>query len=167
MEVPSDLLFAIFSWLLWDLSLWTFPLGASLTLSLMSLVLAHCSLRGHSLLLSGSYVWPFLVGQSFGTLLLARYTVHHHVTQHWILTPHWVASLSWEFSQEKVLTWGVPVVLQWDGHPLCSTRTQVQSPAWHSGLSIWCCHNFGWDGWDLIPSLGTPYAKGWPEKKKC
>ena len=28
----------------------------------------------------------------------------------------------------------VPVVAQWDQWPLCSARTQVQAPAWHSGL---------------------------------
>ena len=29
---------------------------------------------------------------------------------------------------------GVPTVGQWDWRCLCGTRTQAQSPAWHSGL---------------------------------
>ena len=58
---------------------------------------------------------------------------------------------------------------QWDPWHLGSTRTQVQSLVWHSGLRIWhCCtcglgHNFGSD---LIPGLGTPYASGQPKKRK-
>ena len=35
--------------------------------------------------------------------------------------------------------------------------------------SIWCCHScsVGYSrGLDLIPSLGIPYAVGWPKKKQ-
>ena len=45
---------------------------------------------------------------------------------------------------------GVPTVVQQDQHPLCSTKTQVQSPAQHSRLK----------------DPGTPPALGWPEKKE-
>ena len=34
---------------------------------------------------------------------------------------------------------GVPTVAQWDQLYLRSARTQVRSPAWHSGLRIWQC----------------------------
>ena len=46
---------------------------------------------------------------------------------------------------------------------------QVRSPAQHSGLRIWRCHSCGIVcncGLDLIPVLGTPYATGWPKRKK-
>lgn len=94
MKVISDLLVPKFSWLLWDLSPWTFPPRASLRSSLMSLILPHCSFCGNPRPLSGSYIWPLLVGKSFGTLLLVKNTVWH--TSQWILSPHWVISLSWE-----------------------------------------------------------------------
>lgn len=41
LKVISDLLVPTFSWLLWDLSPWTFPPRASLRSSLMSLILPH------------------------------------------------------------------------------------------------------------------------------
>ena len=47
--------------------------------------------------------------------------------------------------------------------------TQVQSPAQHSGLRIWCRRSWGIGhscGSDMIPSLGTPHATGQPKKKK-
>ena len=46
---------------------------------------------------------------------------------------------------------------------------QVRSPAQHNGLRIQHCHScdLGHNcGLDLIPSPGTPYATGWPKKKK-
>ena len=55
-------------------------------------------------------------------------------------------------------------MVQWDWWLRGSAGTQVQSPAWHSGLRIWgCCsfglgHNCGWDP-------GTSYALVWSEKK--
>ena len=55
---------------------------------------------------------------------------------------------------------------QWDLQHLGSTGTQVQSPAWHSGVRIQHCHSNGLGlncGSDLIPGLGTPYALGWPK----
>ena len=59
--------------------------------------------------------------------------------------------------------------VQQDQKHLWSTGTQVQSPAQHSGLRIWCCHSCGVGcncSLDLIPDLETPYAKRWPKKKK-
>ena len=53
---------------------------------------------------------------------------------------------------------------------LSAASRQVQSPAWHRGLKdpalpqLWCQATIC--GLDLIPSWGTPYAEGWPKKKK-
>ena len=47
--------------------------------------------------------------------------------------------------------------------------TQVRSLARHSGLRIPHCCSCGLGpncGLDLIPGLGTPYATGWPKKKR-
>ena len=55
----------------------------------------------------------------------------------------------------------VLVVVQWDPRYLCSARTQVRSPAQHSGLRICCCCrcSVGCNcSLDLIPGLGNPYA---------
>ena len=71
---------------------------------------------------------------------------------------------SWDIQSLKTVTPGVPTVVQWDGQCLWSTQTQVQSPAWHSGLRIQDCPSKC--GLDWIPGLGTPYAKGVGKKKK-
>ena len=58
---------------------------------------------------------------------------------------------------------------QWDQEPLGSTGTQVQSPAWYSGLRTPSCRSCGLGhsyGSHLIPGLGTPCASGLPKKKK-
>ena len=50
-----------------------------------------------------------------------------------------------------------------------SAGTQVQSPAWHSGLRVWHCRICGLGGncgSDPIPGLGTPYVEGWLKKEK-
>ena len=63
---------------------------------------------------------------------------------------------------------GVPAVLQRDQQLLGSVGTQVQSPAQHSGLGIWCCRSYGLGldcGSDLIPGPGTPYISGKPKMK--
>ena len=63
---------------------------------------------------------------------------------------------------------GVPAVVQQDPH-LGSPRTQVRSPARHSGLRIQCCHSCGLGcncGSDLIPGSGTAYAVGSQRDKK-
>ena len=60
-------------------------------------------------------------------------------------------------------------VVQQDWKHLWSTRTQVPSLAWHSGLRIWCYHSYGVGcncGLDPIPGLRTPLAVGQPKKKK-
>ena len=59
---------------------------------------------------------------------------------------------------------GVPAVAQ-DQQCLGRAGTQVQSLVQHSGLRIqhWCGCGYGSD---LIPGPGTPYAVGWPKKKK-
>ena len=62
-----------------------------------------------------------------------------------------------------------PAVVQQDQQHLCSTRTQVQSPAWHMGQKILCCHSCGIDynyDSDLFIGPGIPYAMGQPKKKK-
>lgn len=72
----------------------------------------------------------------------------------------------WERSHHITEIIRVPTVAQWDQQCLCSTRTQVQSPAQHSGLKDLACHNEGHNcGSDLIPAAGTPYATGWPKKR--
>ena len=56
---------------------------------------------------------------------------------------------------------GVPTVVQLDQQHLGSTRMQVQSLDWHSGLRIPHCHSCGVGrnyGLDLIPGPGAPYA---------
>ena len=64
---------------------------------------------------------------------------------------------------------GVPTVAQQDQWRLCSTRTQVHSPARCSGFRVrHCCR---WDkghncGYDLFPGPGTPDAVGRPKRKK-
>ena len=63
----------------------------------------------------------------------------------------------------KNKSFGVPAVVQWNWQQLWSSGTQVQSPAHHSRLRIQRCCKCSVD---LIPGLGTPYAMGWPEKKK-
>ena len=58
---------------------------------------------------------------------------------------------------------------QWDWQCLRSTGMQVRSLAQHSGLRIQSCHSCGLCysyNSDLIPSLGTPCAKGQSKKKK-
>ena len=64
---------------------------------------------------------------------------------------------------------GFLVVVQWDQQCFWSAGTQVQSPARNSGLRKRCCHSctIGHNcGSDLSHGLGTPYAMGWPKKKK-
>lgn len=39
-------------------------------------------------------------------------------------------------------------------------------PGQHSGLKIGCCLSCG-IGWNYCSDLGTPYATGWPKKKKA
>ena len=56
-------------------------------------------------------------------------------------------------SFHQTLPGGVPAVAQWDWQHLGSTGTQVQSPAWHSGLGL----DYGLD---VIPGPGTPYTAG-------
>ena len=61
---------------------------------------------------------------------------------------------------------GIPAVAQRDRWHL---GTQVRFPAQCSVLRIWCCHSYGLGrnhGSDLISGLDTPYAAGWPKKKK-
>ena len=54
-----------------------------------------------------------------------------------------------------------------DWQCFCSTETQVQSLAQHSGLRIWHCRGCGHNcSSDLIPGLGTPYAVGHLPKNK-
>ena len=66
-------------------------------------------------------------------------------------------SLSWSWSKlKKINYFGVPTVVQQDQQHLWST------PAWHSGLRIWHCHNCLSD---LIPGPGTPYTEGQPKKE--
>ena len=54
---------------------------------------------------------------------------------------------------------------QWDLSCLESPGVQIQSPAQHSRLRIQHCCSCDL-GSDLIPGSGTPYAMGWPKKKK-
>ena len=64
---------------------------------------------------------------------------------------------------------GVPAVAQRNQRHLWSAGTQVQSPAWQSGLRIPHCHSCGIGhscGSDLIPGPGTPPAVGWPKKRR-
>ena len=62
---------------------------------------------------------------------------------------------------------GVPAVAQQDQGHLGYAGTQVQSLAQHGGLRICSSCGLGPNhGWDLIPDRGTPYAEGWPKKKK-
>ena len=61
----------------------------------------------------------------------------------------------------------VPAVAQQDQRYLWSSGTQVRSLVRHSGLRIQCLTGVGHNcGLDLITGLGTPYALGWPKKKK-
>ena len=69
---------------------------------------------------------------------------------------------------KKTIT-GVALWLSGMGQCLCSARTQVWSLAQHSGskglaLSQLQCKLHCNSGFDLIPGLGTPHAKGWPKK---
>ena len=68
--------------------------------------------------------------------------------------------------KKSLRSWGVPAVAQWNQWYLWSSETQVQPPAWQSGLRIQCCHSRRNHGSDLIPGLGTPYAIIRPKKKK-
>ena len=64
---------------------------------------------------------------------------------------------------------GIPAVVQQDLGCLWSSGMQVQSPAWHGGLSIQCCCNCSIDhncGLDLILGQEAPYASGGQERKK-
>ena len=67
---------------------------------------------------------------------------------------------------------GVPAVAQWDWQSICSTRLQVlfppstPAPACAVGYQILCCRLAQNCSKDLIFGLGTPYATGWPIKKK-
>ena len=69
----------------------------------------------------------------------------------------------------KEVPLGIPPVVQWNSWHLGTTGTQVWSLVGHRGLKIQLCHSYslghGW-GPDLIPGPGTPYATGWPEKKR-
>ena len=61
---------------------------------------------------------------------------------------------------------GVPAVAQRDWRHFGSTRTQG-SPAQWIRIPRCCRCDLGQDcGLNLIPGLGTPYALGWPKKKK-
>ena len=58
---------------------------------------------------------------------------------------------------------------QQDQQRLWSAGTQVQSQAWHSGLTIqgFRSCSFGHDcDSNLISGLGTSHAMGWPKMKK-
>ena len=58
-------------------------------------------------------------------------------------------------------------MVRWED--LGSAGTQVQSPAWDSGLRIWHCCSCGLGrsySLDLIPGPGIPYAAGGPKEKK-
>ena len=52
--------------------------------------------------------------------------------------------------------------------PSLQHRDVGSIPAWHGGLKdLGPSCSVGYNcGSDLIPGLGTPYAKGWPKKKK-
>ena len=54
---------------------------------------------------------------------------------------------------------------QHDQQHLESTGMQVLSPAHYSGLRIYSGLGCNYSS-DLIPDPGTPYATGWPPKKK-
>ena len=54
---------------------------------------------------------------------------------------------------------------QRDRQHLGSPEAQVGYLAQHSGLWIRHCCSCGY-GSDLIPGPGTPYAMGWPKKRK-
>ena len=62
---------------------------------------------------------------------------------------------------------GAPTVAKWDRQHLCSTRMQVESLAWHSGLKDLVLPQLCRSQLDshLIPGPGNPYATGWPKKK--
>ena len=58
---------------------------------------------------------------------------------------------------------------QQDGWYLGNAGMQVPYSAQRSGLRTWHCHSCSLGcnrGSDLIPGLGTPYAAGWPKKRK-
>ena len=64
---------------------------------------------------------------------------------------------------------GVSTVVQQGQQCLCSSRAEVQSSAWHSGLRIPCCHHCGIGhscGSDLIPGPGTSTYHRRAKKKK-
>ena len=79
-------------------------------------------------------------------------------------------TLMWISSQlQNTRNVGVPTVVQWDQQHLWSPGMKVGALAQHSQLRIWHCHSFSLGqncGSDLIPGLRTPYATGWPKKKK-
>ena len=67
---------------------------------------------------------------------------------------------------------GVPAVAQWvkdlTTAAQVTAKVQVQSPAWHNGLSIQNCHSCGTGcicGLDSIPEPGTPICCGCGQKK--
>ena len=69
----------------------------------------------------------------------------------------------------KAANVGISVVVQWDQGCLRSTRMQVWSLAWHSGLRIQhsrCSCSLACNcSSDLIPGPEAPYATGWLKKK--
>lgn len=86
---------------------------------------------------------------------------------HW-LTEHFIQTTGIQFPTE-ISHVRVPAVAQWDQRPLRKAETQVQSPAWHSGLRIQCCRScsFGSNcGLDLILGLGNSHATGRPKTNK-
>ena len=66
---------------------------------------------------------------------------------------------------------GVPTVAQWVKNlaAVAWVDAEVQSPACHSGLRIWCCHGCGIGhscGLDSVPGLETSVCCGCSHKKK-
>ena len=83
------------------------------------------------------------------------------------LTEQWIKNMWYIHTKEyysaiKKHGIGVHTVAQWDQQYLWSAGMQVQSPAWHGELKIWCCHVGHNCGSDLIPGRRTPYAMGRP-----
>ena len=69
----------------------------------------------------------------------------------------------WLSKKKKKNSTGVPTVAQWERQCLWSTKTQVRSQAWHSGLRLWCFCSWGLD---LTPYLGISICCGVAKKEK-
>ena len=95
----------------------------------------------------------------FQLVLLLSLLGFHDPKSLWVLEDIGEIKLIWEFLVWHKRIDGVSAVV----------RTQVWSPAWHSGLRIQhCCSSTAGHSCDsdLIPGPGSPYATGWPKKTK-